>query len=129
LRGQRLVRVLLKSMRLLLTAPSIDQAALGLPQRAWYNLSMEFEWDRRKAAVNNRKHGVSFEEAATVFGDPLAITFSDPDHSLEEERRITFGMSRLNRLLVVSHADRSNGIRIISARLMTRRERTIYEED
>lgn len=90
---------------------------------------MEFEWDRKKAVANDGKHGVSFEEAATVFGDPLAITFHDPDHSLEEERHVTFGMSRPGRLLVVSHADRSGNTRIISARLMTRQERTIYEEE
>lgn len=90
---------------------------------------MELEWDKRKAAANSRKHGVPFEEAGTIFGDPLAVTFPDPDHSLDEDRYITFGMSRLGRLLVVSHVDRTNGTRIISARLMTRQERTIYEED
>jgi uncharacterized protein len=90
---------------------------------------MEFEWDRREAVANNRKHGVSFEEDATVFGDPLAITFADPDHSLEEERYITLGVSRLGRLLAVSHVDRTNCTRMISARHMTRQERTIYEED
>jgi uncharacterized protein len=90
---------------------------------------MEFEWEKRKAAANSRKHGVSFEEAATILGDPLAITFPDPDHSLREDRYITFGMSRLGRLLVVSHTHRTNSTRIISARLMTRQERIIYEED
>ncbi len=89
---------------------------------------MEFEWDERKAAENERKHRVSFHEAATVFGDPLAITFSDPDHSVGERRFLTFGMSQFNRLLVVSHADRNDRARIICARLLTRRERTIYEE-
>lgn len=89
---------------------------------------MHFEWDPRKAAENLRKHGVGFDEAATVFGDPLAITFSDPDHSGSEERLITFGLSLQNRLLVVSHTPRQPRIRIISARLMTRRERKIYEE-
>jgi hypothetical protein len=64
---------------------------------------MEFEWDPRKAAANVRKHNVAFQEAATVFGDPLAITFEDPDHSMEENRYITFGLSLQNRLLVVSH--------------------------
>jgi uncharacterized DUF497 family protein len=72
---------------------------------------------------------VSFSEAATVFGDPLALTFPDPDHSLEECRYITFGLSQLGRLLVVSHAQRSDRTRIINARLMTRYERKIYEED
>jgi len=89
---------------------------------------MRFEWDDRKAAANEKKHGVSFHEAATVFGDPLAITFADPDHSENERRYVTFGMSRVDRLLVVAHADRERRIRIISARTMTRHERKIYEE-
>ncbi len=89
---------------------------------------MRFEWDERKAAANEKKHGVSFHEAATVFGDPLAITFADPDHSENERRYVTFGMSRVDRLLVVAHADRERRIRIISARTMTRHERKIYEE-
>lgn len=82
-----------------------------------------------KAATNERKHRVSFQEAATVFGDPLAVTFEDPDHSLQQERHITFGMSRLGRLLVVAHADLADSTRISGARLMTRQERTIYDED
>jgi uncharacterized DUF497 family protein len=69
---------------------------------------MEFEWDQKKAAVNERKHRVSFHEAATVFGDPLAITFDDPDHSEGEYRLLTFGISRFNRLLVVSHTEQKN---------------------
>ena len=89
---------------------------------------MNFEWDPRKAAENFRKHAVSFDEAATVFGDPLALTFTDPDHSGSEERLLTFGQSIQNRLLVVSHTPRNPRIRIISARRVTRRERTIYEE-
>jgi uncharacterized protein len=89
---------------------------------------MEFEWDPKKAEANKRKHGASFHEAATVFGDPLAITFADPDHSLDEDRYLTFGLSRFNQMLVVSHAQRGEKLRIISARLMTRQERTIYEE-
>ena len=89
---------------------------------------MEFEWDPRKADSNKQKHGVTFQEAATVFGDPLAITFADPDHSEDEERYITFGLSTQKRLLVVSQADRGNKTRIISARLMTHKERKIYEE-
>ena len=89
---------------------------------------MEFEWDPRKADSNKQKHGVTFQEAATVFGDPLAITFADPDHSEDEERYITFGVSTQKRLLVVSQADRGNKTRIISARLMTHKERKIYEE-
>ena len=64
---------------------------------------MRFEWDPKKAAANLKKHGVSFQEAATVFGDPLAITFQDPDHSEDEERQVTFGLSLRKRLIVVSH--------------------------
>jgi uncharacterized protein len=89
---------------------------------------MEFEWDERKAAANAKKHRVSFQEAATVFGDPLAITFEDPDHSAKERRYITFGESRSGRLLIVAHTERAGKMRIISARLMTKRERNIYEE-
>lgn len=89
---------------------------------------MEFEWDPPKAAANEQKHNVTFQEAATVFGGPFAITFADPDHSVSEQRFVTFGLSRHNRLLVVSHTDRGERIRIISARLMTRQERRIYEE-
>jgi len=89
---------------------------------------MEFEWDPEKASSNERKHGVTFHEAATVFGDPLAITFTDPDHSMGENRYLTFGMSRLDRLLVVSHTERKGRVRIINARLMTRQERRIYEQ-
>jgi uncharacterized DUF497 family protein len=89
---------------------------------------MEFEWDPPKAAANRRKHHVSFEEAATVFGDPLAITFADPDHSLMEKRFLIFGQSQFDRLLVVCHTARRNRVRIISARLMTRKEKKLYEE-
>jgi uncharacterized DUF497 family protein len=90
---------------------------------------MDFEWDTKKAAANARKHGVSFQEASTVFGDPLAYTFSDPDHSEGEHRFLTFGMSRNHRLLVVAHTHRGTKTRIISARLATKHERKIYEED
>lgn len=89
---------------------------------------MEFEWDRTKAAANLRKHGVSFVDAATVFGDPLAYTFPDPDHSQGETRWITFGMSKGRLLLVVAHVERGYRIRIISAREATRHERKIYQE-
>ena len=89
---------------------------------------MEFEWDPDKAAANEKKHGVTFLEAATIFGDPLAITFVDPDHSVNEQRYLTFGLSRFDRLLIVSHTDREGRIRIISARTMTRQEVKIYEE-
>jgi uncharacterized DUF497 family protein len=89
---------------------------------------MQFEWDQNKAAANRRKHGVAFQEAATVFSDPLAVTFADPDHSFDEERYITFGFSKLKRLLVVSHTSRGDRTRIISARSTTRQEKKIYEE-
>ena len=89
---------------------------------------MRFEWDVAKAKANLRKHGVSFEEASTVFYDELAATGADPDHSVGEARFVTFGVSSDNRLLVVSHADRGDTIRIISARTATPPERRIYEE-
>lgn len=88
---------------------------------------MVFEWNERKPA-RMRKHGVTFREAATVFGDPLAITFADPDHSIDEQRYLTFGVSRFSRLVVVSHVDRGERVRIISARPMTRGEKRIHEE-
>jgi hypothetical protein len=91
-------------------------------------LSMEFEWDLKKAFANSHKHGVTFQEASTVFGDPLSLTFADPDHSLDEQRYLTFGVSNFGQLLVVSHTDRENRVRIISARRMTHQERMIYEE-
>ena len=80
---------------------------------------MEFEWDPKKTAANKRKHGVTFQEAATVFGNPLAIIFTDPDHSVGEQRYLTFGLSKYERPLIVSHADRGDRVRIISARLTT----------
>lgn len=90
---------------------------------------MEFEWDQNKARRSFQKHGVSFQQAATVFSDPLAITYYDPDHSIDEDRFLTFGCSKLGKYLVVSHTDRGKGIRILSARFMTRRERKNYEEN
>ena len=89
---------------------------------------MNFEWDPDKAARNRRKHRVSFHEAATVFGDPLAVTYHDPDHSVSEKRFITVGMSRADRVLIMTHSDRGENIRIISARKTTLRERKHYEE-
>ncbi len=89
---------------------------------------MSFEWDPKKEAANRRKHGASFDEAATVFLDPLAVSGPDPDHSLGEERYVTFGMSRLGRLLAVCHTYRPGTIRIITARRVTRGEKEIYEE-
>jgi uncharacterized protein len=89
---------------------------------------IEFDWDPKKAEANKQKHGINFREAATIFGDRLAITFADPDHSLDEDRFLTFGLSRFNQMIVVSHVHRGEKLRIISARLMTRQERKIYEE-
>jgi len=89
---------------------------------------MELEWDPDKAKVNLKRHSVSFHEASTVFGDPLAITFSDPDHSIHEHRFLTFGYSQKGRLLVVVHTERFGKTRIISARRATRQERKIYED-
>ena len=90
---------------------------------------MEFEWDPKKAAKNLREHKVSFNEAATVFGDPLGTTAPDPDHSLAEDRYITVGMSNRRRLIMVAHTERGERIRIISARELTRAEREAYEEE
>lgn len=90
---------------------------------------MNFEWDPRKEASNLRKHSVSFHEAATVFADELSVTVYDPDHSQAEHRFVILGMSANRRLLVVSHTERGDRIRIISARVATRRERTNYEEN
>ena len=93
-----------------------------------YIYRMEFEWDRRKAEANIRKHRVSFAEAGTIFGDELATTVPDPDHSNDEDRYITIGWSDRRRLLIVSHTDRDGKIRIISARELTKAERKAYEE-
>ena len=86
------------------------------------------EWDAKKAKVNRRKHRISFEDAATVFLDPLALTFSDPDHSTGEEREITIGRPGSQQVVFVSHCQRGDRVRIISARKTTRRERKQYEE-
>jgi uncharacterized DUF497 family protein len=91
-------------------------------------VGIRFEWDPDKAERNLDKHGVSFVEAATVLEDPLSMTFYDPDHSIDEDRFITVGLSRVGKLLVVAHTDREDRIRIISAREATRRERKYYEE-
>jgi uncharacterized DUF497 family protein len=89
---------------------------------------MNFEWDPKKATANRRKHGVTFEEATSALRDLFSATAHDPDHSDDEERFVTFGISSQGRLLTVSHTDRGNAIRIISARLATNAERQIYEE-
>ena len=88
---------------------------------------MQFEWDRKKAANNFRKHKVSFDEAVTVFYDPLSATFNDPEHSVGEERYITVGYSSTRRLLVVSCSERDDGIRIISARRANTKEKRRHE--
>ena len=90
---------------------------------------MEFEWDDDKAESNLRKHGVSFPEAAAAFADPLAAIFSDPDHSDDEEREILLGTSEKGRLLVVSFTERSQNVRIISARVAITAERRNHEEN
>ena len=89
---------------------------------------MGFEWDDDKADANERKHGVTFAEVATVFDDPLSLTGYDPDHSDEEDRFISMGQSAEGRLLIVSHTDRGDKIRIISARVASRAERKDYED-
>jgi hypothetical protein len=88
---------------------------------------MQFEWDPQKANRNIEKHGVSFEEAVTVFYDRLSATFDDPDHSMGEQRYVTVGRSSRDRLLVVSHTDRGEALRIVSARIATRQERKRHE--
>lgn len=89
---------------------------------------MQFEWNSDKAASNLSKHSVSFEEAKTVFDDPLYVDFYDPDHSEDEERYLIVGESDQGRLLIVSYTERGNSIRLISAREVTRTEREAYEE-
>ena len=92
-------------------------------------MGLVFEWDPEKARLNADKHGVSFEEAATAFADPLSLTIDDPLHSAQEQRLVLLGLSSLGRLLVVVHIERDDAIRIISARAATPRERFNYEED
>ena len=90
---------------------------------------LRFDWDPDKAASNEQKHGVSFSEAATAFGDPLSITVPDPDRSEGEARFVLVGLTYLGRLVVVAHAEIDDSIRIISARSASRAERKIYEEE
>lgn len=89
---------------------------------------MQFEWNASKAERNLSKHGVSFEEAETVFDDPLYVDFYDPDHSEDEERYLIIGESNQGRLLIVSYTERGNSTRLISAREVTRAERESYED-
>ncbi|MGI0480679.1 BrnT family toxin [Geminocystis sp. CENA526] len=89
---------------------------------------MEFEWDKQKAKLNLSKHGISFEEAQTVFDDPLYVDFYDPDHSEDEDRYIIVGESSNSRVLLVSYTERGNKIRLISARQVTKQELMAYRE-
>ena len=89
---------------------------------------MDFEWDEAKADANEQKHGVTFTEAMTVFADPLSLTGYDPQHAEDEDRFITMGQSAQGRLLIISHTDRGEAIRIISAREASRREKKDYED-
>jgi len=91
-------------------------------------MALQFEWDFKKSQSNKRKHKITFEEATTIFGDPLSITIHDPAHSIGEDRFITIGISVNNQLIVVVHTDRNDIIRIISARKATRNERSQYEQ-
>lgn len=91
-------------------------------------MPLSFEWDEKKARSNAKKHGISFDEASTVFADTLSLTIRDPAHSEVEDRFITLGISHRNKLLVVVHTERGDNIRIISARPASRRERRTYEE-
>lgn len=91
-------------------------------------MGLLFEWDEEKARSNAAKHGVSFEEASSVLSDPLSLTIDDPVHSVTEERFITLGVSLQGRILAVVHTERGDHIRVISARVATRRERQNYEE-
>ena len=90
---------------------------------------MKFEWDSGKARRNLQKHRVSFDEAATAFGDPLSVTIDDPDHSVGEQRLLLLGQTLLRKLVVVAHLDDGETIRIISARRLTPSERRAYEEE
>lgn len=92
-------------------------------------MDIEFQWDEAKAESNLRKHGVSFEEAASAFADPLSIAIRDPLHSQGEDRFVLLGLSHTGRVLVVVHVERGASIRVISARAATRKERKTYEED
>ncbi len=91
-------------------------------------MGLKFEWDEKKAKSNRSKHQVTFEEASTIFDDPLFITLLDIEHSTDEERYITIGVSNKNQLLLVAHTDSGGQIRIISARKATNNERRFYEE-
>jgi uncharacterized DUF497 family protein len=106
-------------------SPSISQHRI---QMGWATVGLQFEWDPDKAGRNQHKHRTTFEEAATVFADALAVTVLDPDHSVSEERYITVGLSQHHRLLMVAHTERGGRIRIISARGLTATEKRDYEQ-
>jgi len=91
-------------------------------------MQLRFEWDKRKADINLRKHGISFDEAQSVFTDDLSIAIPDPDHSTEEERSVIMGISRSGHTLVVCYVERDGAIRLISARRATRAEKGKYEQ-
>lgn len=91
-------------------------------------MGLRFEWDPQKAKLNFHRHQVSFEEATTVFLDPLSVTIDDPLHSADEARLVITGQSKANRVLVIVHTERGDRIRLISARLATKRERQDYAE-
>ncbi|MDB9418702.1 BrnT family toxin [Microcystis aeruginosa CS-556/03] len=92
-------------------------------------MELAFEWDKQKAKINQRKHNISFEEASTVFDHPLAVNFDDPDHSTGENRYLIIGLSDQSKFLFVSYTDRDYKIRLISARLVTPKERRYYERE
>ncbi len=91
-------------------------------------MGLQFEWDDKKANINNRKHGISFEEATTAFADELSITIDDPLHSQDEDRLILIGQSKFMKTLIVTHVEKRESIRIISARKATKKEQNFYEE-
>ena len=91
-------------------------------------MSLQFEWDEKKAKINKRKHGITFEEATTSFADELSITIDDPLHSEDEDRLILIGQSKGFKTLIVIHVEKRESIRIISARKATKHEQKIYEE-
>ena len=92
-------------------------------------MALTFEWDEEKAVKNLKNHRISFEEAKTVFNDPLSITVADPDHSIDEDRYIDIGMSSQGHLLVVVYTERGQNIRLISSRRATKREQRAYEQE
>ncbi len=99
------------------------------PRAAYTGTGMQLEWDPEKDQQNQVKHGVSFDEASTVFGDPFALTIDDPDHSVEENRFLTTRCSNRQRLIIVAHTDRDDRVRLINARDVNAAERHVYEEE